>query len=288
MNLQFYKMQGCGNDFLILDYLKDADAPEFNAREIQFFCNRNFGLGADGFVQILPSVDAHAKWNFYNCDGSVAEMCGNAARCVILFLADKYFPDEELISLETKAGIIRGKVFPHERYVEVMMMPGHTGGVEVEEVVVKTDETAHRLFCVNTGVPHAVVEVEDLKNYPVTQVGRSLLHHPIFGAEGSNITFFEKVLGNKILSTTFERGVEEETLACGTGAAAAAIVYSQLYLQAFPIEVTVPGGTLAIDFSPVSKYMLLRGPAEYVMQVELPDFPPNFETPQRFGKDSRR
>ncbi len=279
MKFPFYKMHGCGNDFLIIDYL-GAHAPEFFPSEIAYLCDRHYGLGADGFVVLYEAKDVHAAWHFYNSDGSRAEMCGNAARCVIKYLAEQHYPGEVPISLYTDIGIIKGKLMEdNPNIVEITLAPNSIKKFEYEQKLVVAGENSFDVYCVNTGVPHAVIEVKDISTYPILDVGKRLLKHPVFGEAGTNVTFFQRVVGQKIKATTYERGVEHETFACGTGVAAAAMVYSELFLQPFPIEVEAPGGVLSVDMSPVSKMLLLRGPAEFVYTVELEGIPRNFEKP---------
>jgi len=275
MNFNFIKMQAAGNDFIIIDSMH-MDPPQFHPREVQYFCDRHFGVGADGFVLLMSSKEAHAEWMFINSDGSEAEMCGNAARCAIRYLADKHFPDEIPLSIKTKAGIVKGKPLEMNQ-IEIALFKSNEGKFEYEQRVLKIDDTVLDIFSTNTGVPHAVIEVKDLSTYPINKIGKQVIHHPMFGKTGTNVTFFEREVGQKIKSTTFERGVEKETFACGTGVAAAAIIYTELYMQPFPLSVEVPGGVLTVDISPVSKYVLLQGPAEYVFDVTMNDVPIGFE-----------
>ena len=268
-------MQAAGNDFIIIDSMH-MDPPQFHPREVQYFCDRHFGVGADGFVLLMSSKEAHAEWMFINSDGSEAEMCGNAARCAIRYLADKHFPDEIPLSIKTKAGIVKGKPLEMNQ-IEIALFKSNEGKFEYEQRVLKIDDTVLDIFSTNTGVPHAVIEVKDLSTYPINKIGKQVIHHPMFGKTGTNVTFFEREVGQKIKSTTFERGVEKETFACGTGVAAAAIIYTELYMQPFPLSVEVPGGVLTVDISPVSKYVLLQGPAEYVFDVTMNDVPIGFE-----------
>lgn len=284
MELNFLKMHGCGNDFLMMDSMA-SQPPSFYPREIEWLCDRNFGVGADGLVILTRSDENHAKWIFYNSDGSEAEMCGNAARCAVRYLADRYYPNDIPIRIETKAGVIKGQVLDTRGLVEVTLTAKAYEKFEYEPKVIATDKYSLEVNLINTGVPHAVVEVKDLSSYPILQIGRDLRSHPSMGPAGANVTFFQRLVGPRIRSTTFERGVENETLACGTGAAAAAIIYSETYLQPLPIEVIVPGGELNVDISPVSKMLLLRGPAEYIYSVNLPEISNNFEKRVLFSKD---
>lgn len=283
MRLPLTKMQGCGNDFLFVDSMT-AHPPEFYPSEVRYLCDRHFGVGADGLVVLSGSEEAHAKWKFYNSDGSEAEMCGNAARCTIRFLQDRYFPEFEVISFMTKAGVIKGRKIPDTGNIEITLLAKGDQKFNYEQLTLKTEKNTFEGYWIDTGVPHFVMEVKDLATYPIQQVGKLLRHHPAFGEAGSNVTFFQCVVGNRLKATTYERGVEKETLACGTGVAAAAIVHSELYLQPFPIEVAAPGGDLVVDLSPVSRLLVLQGPAEYVMECTVQEVPHNFEPPVPYSE----
>lgn len=274
-------MHGCGNDFLILDYMKEDNVYPVPKHEVMYLCDRNFGLGADGLVAISRGRVTDALWKFYNCDGEEADMCGNAARCVIRFLADHYLRENEVISLETRAGVIKGKRLDEEN-VEITLLSEGLRHTDYEEKVIRVGEEAIRMYCISTGVPHAVIEVKDIRSYPINEVGAALVRHSAF-ENGTNVTFFQLEMHPKIYSTTFERGVEKETFACGTGAAAAALIYSQLYLQPLPVEVVVPGGVLTVEISPVAHKLLLRGPATYVWQTELDELPNEFVPRTLYG-----
>ncbi|MFM8315531.1 MAG: diaminopimelate epimerase, partial [Deltaproteobacteria bacterium] len=232
---------------------------------------------------LYEEPNVHAAWHFYNSDGSRAEMCGNAARCVIRYLADQHFPEEIPISLKTDAGIIKGKRLESSNLTEITLSSTPIKDFHFEQKLVVAGENSFDVNFINTGVPHSVIEVKDIATYPILDVGKRLLKHPVFGEAGTNVTFFQRHVGNKIKATTYERGVEHETFACGTGVAAAAIVYSETYLQTFPIEVEVPGGSLHVDVSPVSKMLLLQGPTDYVFNVELSTIPRGFEKPSLFS-----
>lgn len=275
MKLSFQKMNGCGNDFLFLDLMRESEMFNMRPHEVAYLCDRNFGIGADGLVLLGRSFVGNAKWIFYNCDGQEAEMCGNAARCAIRLLGDRYFPDERLLSLETKAGLIKGRRLEGDQ-VEITLSTEPVKRFEYQEKVLRVGEQAVTLYTVNTGVPHAVIEVKDIRTAPIEKYGKLFVRHPAFMPEGTNVTFYQVHIGQKILSTTFERGVEKETLACGTGAAAAAIVYSELYMQPLPIQVTVPGGELEVTLSGEARRLLLRGPAEYGFEVSIDELPAEF------------
>ncbi len=283
MRFHFTKMHGCGNDFIIVDNFRQENRIPLNKPEIQMLCDRHFGIGADGLVVLkrseIEKVDM--AWDFFNSDASSAEMCGNAARCVLRYASERHFTVGTVLALETRAGIIKGKLLPDGRS-EVTMFPVGPNGFALEERILSTEKNVFQTLCVNTGVPHAVIEVKDLSSYPVTSVGRLLVNHAAF-KDGSNITFYQRISTNKILSTTFERGVEEQTFACGTGATAAAVVFAEQYMQDFPVEVTVPGGDLEVDVSPISKFVLLRGGSTFVCEGESESPSADYEPATLFG-----
>jgi len=282
MTFTFVKMQGCGNDFLVLDGIQNETKP-LTSEEAVFWCDRHFGIGADGLMVLRRGSQTDAEWEFYNSDGSRAQMCGNGARCAIRFLSERHFPKQAEISLKTPAGVVQGKVLEPGR-VEIVLSTGPA--LEYQEKILHIEDTALTLACVDTGVPHAVLEVRDLLTYPIARIGRAVQAHPAFQDEGTNVTFFQKLTGNQILSTTFERGVEAETLACGTGAAAAAFIFSELYLQKFPIVVKVPGGNLEVDFT-AEKQLSLTGPADFVFEVRA-EKPASWALPPRPYSERRK
>jgi diaminopimelate epimerase len=284
MKLQFLKMQGCGNDFLFVDAIKTI-ARGFTASEVRFYCDRHFGVGADGLVVLRKGESTDVVWDFYNSDGSEAEMCGNAARCAVRYVSERYLPDE-VVSIETKAGVIKGRLLSGNQ-VEVALTQKNFE-FQYTEHILEIEGNVYQVFCTNTGVPHAVLEVKDLVTFPIARVGRQIQAHPLFKKEGTNVTFFQRLVANRVLSTTFERGVEGETLACGTGAAAAALVFSKTYAEPLPVNVTVPGGELKVDLSPMSRVLLLSGPAEYVFEVEVENAPVHFERLSVFSEGRNR
>lgn len=282
MNYRFTKMHGAGNDFLFLDDMA-GHIEDLNETEVRYLCDRHFGIGADGVVILRTGRKATASWTFYNSDGSSAEMCGNAARCAVKFLSERHFSGTETLSIETLAGTIQGRVL-EDGLVEITLFSEPSDKLDFEEKILDIGEKDPTLgYFLDTGVPHFVVEVKSLKGYPVASVGYRILNHPAFAPEKTNVTFFQRTVGTRIFSTTFERGVEQETLACGTGAAAAAIVYSELYLESLPIELVVPGGELVVDTSPISGFLLLRGPAAFVAEIDVETIPTEFTPHAGYG-----
>jgi len=241
--IEFYKMSGSGNDFIIIDNLDLSldvgDLSEF-ARRI---CKRRFSVGADGLVIIEPSDAADFKWRFFNADGSMAEMCGNAARCTARFAYMKGIAASEM-SWETIAGLISAEVQEDIARVRLTDPSPVQAGVEIE-----TDGRKFILDVIDTGVPHAVAFVDDLDNYDVQNNGRKIRYHEFFSPRGTNADFATVIDRQYMKVRTYERGVEGETLACGTGMVAAVVTAAQRGLVESPVEVMVKSGeTLRVYF----------------------------------------
>jgi diaminopimelate epimerase len=241
--IEFYKMSGSGNDFIIIDN-RDLSLDVGNLSEFACkVCQRKFSVGADGLVIIESSDNANFKWRFYNSDGSVAEMCGNAARCVARFAHMKGIATEKM-SWETVAGIISAEVKGDVVKVKLTDPSAVEAGIKIEE-----DCQKFILDSIDTGVPHAVVFVDDLDNCDVYNIGRKIRYHKNFAPRGTNADFASVINRHKIKVRTYERGVEDETLACGTGMVAAALTAAQRCLVESPVDVLVKSGeTLRIYF----------------------------------------
>ena len=265
--IPFYKMHGGGNDFILIDHrhriIPEPEQPRF-ARMV---CARKVGVGADGLILLERSENAHFRWRFYNADGSEAEMCGNGGRCAARFAVLLGLAPEKL-TFETLAGIIHAEV--QDRQVRLLM----TGVGEVRlNLQIPLSNAALLGHFMKVGVPHAVVPVNDLENVPVISWGREVRFHPMFQPAGTNVNFIHFKGQHSLEVRTYERGVEDETLACGTGAVAAALIAARLGLAASPVAVGTRGGeTLTIyfrshgqDFTDV----YLEGPALVVYQGEL-------------------
>jgi diaminopimelate epimerase len=242
--IEFYKMSGSGNDFIIIDNrdlsLNVGNIPDF----VRAVCRRQISVGADGVVIIEPSNTADFKWQFFNSDGSVAEMCGNAARCVA-HLAFLQGISGEKLSFETIAGIVNAEV--HEDVPKVKLTDpsrvilGKKIALEGREFV---------LDIVDTGVPHAVNFVDNIESCSVFDWGRKIRRHECFQPKGTNANFATVIDRHKIRVRTYERGVEDETLACGTGDVASVLAAASRELVDSPVDVIVQSGeTLRIYFT---------------------------------------
>jgi len=242
--IEFFKMSGAGNDFIIIDNrrrLVDAGRQPRLAAQI---CRRRLSVGADGLIFIEPSQRADIRWRFYNADGSRAEMCGNGARCAARFayLQGIAGPD---VSIETDAGIIRARV--RDDGVRVNM-PDPTD--LRPDVSIELASGPRLMSSINTGVPHVVLVEDDLDAVDVVGLGREIRRHAAFAPAGTNVNFIRPLAPGEIAIRTYERGVEDETLACGTGSIAAAVVAGVRLDMPLPVRVhTRSGSVLTISFS---------------------------------------
>lgn len=264
--IAFWKMNGAGNDFIVIDHRKPLIPVEQMAEFARLVCRRKFSVGADGLFLLEPSQVADFRWRFFNADGSEAEMCGNGARCVARFAYMNGLAAARM-RFETLAGIIDASVA--DTQVTIRMPAPHSLQLDVEVEAAGQGWTVHS---VNTGVPHLVVFVDDLDRVDVDALGRTFRYHARFAPAGTNVNF---VARNKerLAIRTYERGVEAETMACGTGATAAAVVAVARGLAASPVQLTTRGGVpLRVQFSgdgPAADHVLLRGPAHLVYRGEL-------------------
>jgi len=244
--IDFYKMSGSGNDFILVDnrakLIEAALAPEL-ARNL---CRRKVSVGADGLILIENDDEVDFRWNFFNADGSTAEMCGNGGRCVAR-LANILGICGPSLSFRTLAGIIRAEVSGSR--VKLQMTEPRDLRLDLE---LEVNGQRFNTHFINTGVPHTVFILdgpEMLAQQEVVGQGRKVRYHSQFAPAGTNVNFIA-VLGEQALAIrTYERGVEDETLACGTGATAVALVGAAKGMVSPPVDVhTKSGETLTIYF----------------------------------------
>ena len=263
--LLFTKMTGCGNDFLIIDARltkTKQNRPELAKK----LCDRNFGIGADGifFIQKPKNKENNFSWDLYNADGSVAEMCGNGARCVARFCFDNKIAPKKM-KFETLAGVVIAVV--GAKMVEVVM-PAPKIIFKSVDVPTEMNEKINVTY-LNVGVPHVVKKNTDWSQEYLDDVGEFLRNHSFFKkTNGANATFYEVLSKSEIQAATYERGVEAITLACGTGAVAAAIG-AVLGGETSPITVHMPGGILKVALSEDLSQAKLSGPAEYICKGQV-------------------
>lgn len=262
MTLSFTKMNGAGNDFVVLDNRDGALALE--TESIARLCDRHRGVGADGLLVLEPAQNgADFRMRYYNADGGEAEMCGNGARCFARFARQAAGGTAEKITFETPAGII-GAEFPGDQVRIAMSAPHSHQAPQTLEVNGRPAE----VHFLNTGVPHAVVFVEDLESVNVQADGAALRYHSAFAPRGTNANFARILAPSQLAVRTYERGVEGETLACGTGVCATALLHHLRTGDPSPISVRIRGGdTLRVDFEKdgaAFRAVTLTGPADFV------------------------
>ncbi|MFM2179002.1 MAG: hypothetical protein RL015_3100 [Verrucomicrobiota bacterium] len=263
MTLHFTKMNGAGNDFVMLDN-RDLGL-SLTTAQIEKLCDRHRGIGADGLLCVEPATEGgDFKMRYYNADGGEAEMCGNGARCFGRFVNHLHGDSLTKIRFETLAGMISAEFEANQ--VRINMSAPHSLKLADSLPVAAETLTVHS---VNTGVPHAVVFVDNLENVPVGEWGAALRYHEAFKPRGTNANFASVLAPGSIAIRTYERGVEDETLACGTGMVASALIHHELTGAASPISVLVKGGdTLRVGFTETAPHeytdVTLFGPADFV------------------------
>ncbi len=237
-------MQGSGNDFILIDNRRGILKGRNLSVLASTVCDRHYSVGADGLIVIVPSRKADFKWRFFNADGSEAEMCGNGSRCAARFAHLKKIAGNEL-SFETVAGIIHARVKKSTVRVQLTGASGLRMNIPVP--LDSSTRTAHGI---NTGVPHLVYLSDAVESEDVAAVGRKTRYHDLFKPAGTNVNFMQVQGPNKLRIRTYERGVEGETLACGTGAVASALIGAALGLVSSPTEVlTKSGENLVVSYS---------------------------------------
>lgn len=233
--IKFVKMSGGGNDFIVIDNRKKilpVDPGKFALK----VCQRKISVGADGLLLVEKSNYAKFKMRIFNPDGSEAEMCGNGSRCIARFCFLKGISPARM-TFETKAGLIRARIL--DKRVKLKMSDPTDFRFNL---TIKIGAKTLTGFYVNTGVPHTVIFTRDIEKVDVFNLGRKIRNHTLFKPAGTNVDFVKEEDSHTIMIRTYERGVEEETLACGTGAVASAIVSAMKKKVASPVKVIPRGG----------------------------------------------
>jgi len=256
-------MNGAGNDFVMID--NRAGDVRLQPEQIVRICDRHRGVGADGILLLEKgSNGADFRMRYYNRDGGEAEMCGNGARCFERF-AKKVAGAPERISFQTPAGLIGARL--HGDLVTLNMSDPTDLRLNLRLQIDGEDAVVHYI---NSGVPHVVVPVARLDVVHVFTQGAAIRRHKKFSPQGANVNFIEKRGAQKILVRTYERGVEDETLACGTGVVASALIFAVTEKVDGPVSVTVHSGSeLSVDFKRAGnqfRNVTLTGPAEFAFE----------------------
>ena len=267
--MNFTKMNGAGNDFVVADNRDGSLA--LSRAVIARLCDRHRGVGADGLLLVEPPQGgADFRMRYFNADGGEADMCGNGARCFARFSARLLPGQPEALSFETPAGLIRARLTGN---LVIITMSEPRDLREPADIEVAGLGIC-RVHFLNSGVPHAVVFVTDVTAADVAKSGASLRWNPAFAPQGANANFAQLLAPEALALRTFERGVEGETLACGTGVCAVAILHHLATGAPSPVSVRVQSGeTLQVGFdtaaSGVPKNVTLKGPAEFVFEGEI-------------------
>ncbi len=267
-SLFFYKMHGSGNDFILVDNREAHLSPTAMPVWARALCKRSFGVGADGFIVLGPApepAEVDYVWHFFNADGSRAEMCGNGSRCAARLAFELGLAPQDHV-LGTDAGPIKARVLPDTGEVKVQLTP-HFGMV-LDKPLELGEHGLVTVHFVNTGVPHAVIVSDDVASVNVARLGPAVRFHDTFAPAGANANFIQIRDRGTMLLRTYERGVEAETYACGTGAAAAVVVAQKLGLCDRQVTVTTSGREeLIVTLEDGSVY--LQGKAVLVYKGEV-------------------
>lgn len=268
MNLSFHKMNGAGNDFVVID--NRLLTTNLNRQQIAQLCDRQRGVGADGLLAVEPAeAGADFKFRYYNADGGEAEMCGNGARCFGKYTAMLMGDNTNHVTFETIAGTLSADIIGDN--VRIAMSDPFDLDLNANVSINGLDGELH---VINTGVPHTVTFTRDLQHFDVLNHGAAIRYHDHFAPNGTNANFASILDDQHIAIRTYERGVEGETLACGTGMTACALIHHLLNGVPSPINVNVEGGeTLEIGFVPGPDQsftdVTLTGPADFVFQGDI-------------------
>ncbi|MNQ55433.1 Diaminopimelate epimerase [compost metagenome] len=258
MQIEFYKYQGTGNDFVMIDNRTNF-FPKEDIQLIEQLCDRRFGIGADGLILLENDSDTDFRMVYYNSDGNESSMCGNGGRCLVAFANQLGVINNQAIFMATD-GLHHASV-GDDAIVSLQM-------IDVDEIQKKDSYTF-----LNTGSPHHVQIVEDLKNYNVKDNGASIRYGELYGEKGSNVNFVKKIDEDTFSVRTYERGVEDETLACGTGVTAVAIAMNATgETDKTSINLNVEGGKLVVSFDKVGDHftnVFLTGPAKFVFKGSI-------------------
>ena len=275
--IPFTKMSGTGNDFIVIDHRQPFIAEGLQSEFARRICRRRFSAGADGLILIENSDTADFQWQFYNGDGSRAEMCGNGARCAARFAyVNKIAP--ATMRFQTTAGEIEAQILDQSgETVKIRLTAPEDLRLQIPLAIGGSEQVLH---FINTGVPHTVLLVGDASAVPVADWGRTIRFHELFQPAGTNANFVQVHDSGSIKVRTYERGVEDETMACGTGAVASALITALLDRAKPPVSVITSGGEqLTIHFSvtgesgnrqlDLSAGIFLEGPAHVIYEGQL-------------------
>jgi len=261
-DIQFIKMQGTGNDFVLVDQrsgIENIITEDELLSVAKKFCDRHFGVGADGLILVLPSDKADYRMRIFNSDGSEAEMCGNGIRCFTRYVWENSEEKKDVISVETLAGImVPAPIVEGDSFIGVEVDMGEPV-VEAVKEPLKIENLDYSINKISMGNPHCVIFVDDLQSVRLKEIGPIIENLPQF-PNRTNVEFVQVINDKEIALKVWERGAGE-TLACGTGACASVVAASLNGLTGKKVVVHLPGGDLGIEWAP-ENHIIMRGPAE--------------------------
>lgn len=264
--IPFTKMSGSGNDFILMDGMDDS-LSWVDSTWVREVCKRALSVGADGVIILEKDDNYDFAWRFFNSDGSIAEMCGNGGRCAARFAYEKGIAGPSM-TFSTLAGPIYAEV--HGKSVMVQLTRPRLLNPALP---LNVDGHTYTLFYIDTGVPHVVLDVEDVASFPLVKVGKMVRFHEKFGAAGTNFNIMQVIDSHTIAVRTYERGVEGETLACGTGSVASALMASMKKGVDSPVTVhTASGENLTVSWNgEVGKWepVYFKGEVRFVYEGRL-------------------
>ena len=256
--MKFHKYQGTGNDFIFIDN-RENNFPKTDIKLIEKLCDRRFGIGADGLILLENDAETDFRMVYYNSDGNPSSMCGNGGRCIVAFAKSLKIIEDQTTFLATDG---LHHAFILENGIVALQMK------DVHEVKMESD-----YVFLNTGSPHHVMLVDDIDNYDVKTNGAQIRYSDLYGKAGSNVNFVKQLSDNHFRLRTYERGVEDETYSCGTGATAVAIAMNAIgKTNSNHIYLDVEGGKLEVSFEKeddVYTNVFLKGPATFVFEGEI-------------------
>ena len=258
MKIEFYKYHGTGNDFILLDNRTNL-YDNLSEKQVAFTCNRHFGIGADGLMLLNLKQGFDFEMKYYNADGAEGSMCGNGGRCMVKFAASLGIRKNSYHFIATDG--------EHDAEIDT------DGIVSLKMSDVNHVEAYNNHYILNTGSPHYVKHIRDVKEMDVKNGGRMIRNSRQFEKEGINVNFVEVLNDDTIYVRTYERGVEDETMSCGTGVTAAALVSAHNDIGFNNVEVKTPGGHLSVEFDKTDdshfENIWLNGPASFVFKGEI-------------------
>ncbi len=255
MHIEFYKYQGTGNDFVIIDN-RTGFATDLSVKQVKHFCDRRFGIGADGLMLLNDKEGYDFEMVYYNADGHLGSMCGNGGRCMIRFANDIGIKKDNYHFIATDG--------EHEAEIDL-------DGIVRLKMQNVNDAEVHAAYAIlNTGSPHYVKFSRDVRNMDVFKKGREIRYSEPFEKDGINVNFVESTGDYSVYIRTYERGVEDETLSCGTGVTAAALMSAHNERGFNEVKVQTPGGDLSVEFNKTGDESFsdirLCGPAKFVFK----------------------